>query len=261
MKKNGTNIKKWILCSLLLLMLAGVSLLGILYIKRAKILAFTLSQATNVEVTVQSIDVLKNGVIIHGLKIMNPPGCTLKYALSTRDIAMTFDWAKLIKALFTFGMSKIVIDSIEFNRSKMGVELFTANGSESNWSHISEALSAPSKISFSVELMIRKFVMTNIKLEVKYHSFVKASLNPTPIKRIELKNIGSDSDVGMKQLFTIISKVLVSEAASNLNLKTLIPEFFLQRFVPIPLFQAEQAGQFVWKFFNKKSKKQDDQDN
>jgi len=64
--------------------------------------------------------------------------------------------------------------------------------------------------------------------------------------------------VGMKQLFTIISKVLVSEAASNLNLKMLIPEFFLQRFIPVPIFQIEQAGQLIKKMFDKKKKNSKD---
>jgi len=247
-------MKKWLFRIFFFIIFLAVSSALIVYVNRVKFLTAALSQAMNVTVEIEAIDIAKNGAVIRGLKMKNPPGCTLQHALTVHRIDILLDWMKLMQALVSFKKSKIVIDSITADSLLMGIELFTTTGSVSNWSRIVEAVSQPSDTPSSIEVMIKKLVMTNIKLEVKYHNFVRATLNPAPIKRIELKNIGGEENVGMKQLFLIISKVLLNQAASTLNLKMLIPEFFLQRFIPIPLFQVEEAGQLIKKLFDKNKK-------
>ena len=44
----------------------------------------------------------------------------------------------------------------------------------------------------------------------------------------------------------------MEQAASQLNLKTLIPEMLLERALPIPLFEIQEAGKLIESFFQKK---------
>ncbi|MDB6081199.1 MAG: hypothetical protein JWO53_471 [Chlamydiia bacterium] len=253
-------MKKIILGAFFGVLIAVSSLIVYGYANRVELLTKALTLAIGVPVQIQEIDLTKQGAVIRGLKIHNPHGCKLPHALIAEKITITLNWIRLLEHMVNFRKLKLTIDSIHIDAPIMGLELFNPTGSDNNWSRMFASSADAPESSASIDLMIDEFLMTHVKLKVEYHCFTEASLRPQPIARIELKNIGSNTDVGMKQLFQVISKVLLNEAASSLNLKTLLPAFIIQRFIPIPLYQAEQAGQFIKNYFDKKRSKDNSSD-
>ena len=227
----------------ILFILLPVLLLSWSYIYRVPLLEKGLTMAFCAPVKVGSLEFDKEGIVVEGLKISNPVGSTLKHALVTKKIDIRMDYKKSLTS------RKLVIQSVEVDHALMTVELFNVDGSDSNWSRLIEALAAPSPIPISINFEIDVFRMRDIRLQAFYHAFAKGKLRPDPIKEIVLKNLGTDRPMSMHDFMGILAKVLLNEAASSLDLKTLVPAYLLQHFIPIPIFQIQQAGKFIQGMF------------
>jgi len=241
------------LFSLCLFLIAAA---GALYLFRVPVISYALSQTLNTHCSMKACTFSKNALQIKELTIQNPPGCTLKNALFVRQIDVTLNWKELFKTLIGTGSRKIVLDSVQIEHSLMGVELFTLAGTDTNWSRLLNTVEPPeattqANSSSSLDFQISSLVLTDIQFNVQYHALSKIPITPSPIPRIELKNIGTDTDVTMKQLFFIIFKVFIEQAANGLNLKTLIPEMIIERVLPVtaPFFEINDAKNFLEKFF------------
>src|SRR6185295_95254 len=163
------SMLKWIFRLLFVLLILVVATVSAVYVKRAQLLAAVLTSAAGVPVKIAKIDVTKAGGTIHGLRIKNPPGCVLKNAFSANKVDLTFKWIDFVEGLLSNGKKKAVFDKVEIEKSRMGIELFSVSGEDSNWGRIVTQLAAPSQtVSFTFDFMVRKFVMKEIQLHVQY---------------------------------------------------------------------------------------------
>ena len=237
-------------------------IVSLLYLFRAQVIGYALSKTLNTTCTLKACEFSKRGLQIKELSIQNPVDCTLKNALLVREINCTLNWKELFKTIIGTGSKKIVINSILIEHPMMGVELFTLTGTDTNWSRLLNAIdtsnATPQTTSTSAtDFQITSLILTDIQFKVQYHALSKVPITPAPIPKIELKNIGTNTDVTMKQLFFIIFKVLIEQAASGMDLKTLVPEMIIEHALPItaPFFEINDAKNFLQKFF------QDNQNN
>lgn len=240
-----------LLCILMLLLAALFS--GYFY--RVKLLSTILSSALEVPVTVKAIDLSKNGAVIKRLSIQNPPGCVTKHALIADTIDIKINWPEFTKTFIK--KQKIILDSINIDESQMWVELFTVTGSDTNWSRIIDKIAASPPPPIEITFEIKKLILTNIELDVKYLNLPQALLNASHIAKIELNDIGSGKGVDSRELFFIISKVLIQNAAAQLDLKTMIPQMLLERVLPLPFLEVEVVKQIYNRIFNPKKNKED----
>lgn len=247
-------MKKLILMTLLLLIVLLVGSISIAYTFRAQCVSSLLSKVLEVPVSLKELTLSQQGIVMKELHIQNPPGCTLKDALLVKAITIKLVWKDALKTLLGFGSKKIILQSIVIDSPQMAVEIFNLTGSDSNWSRILNKLDTGSteSSSSSTDVQINTLLLTNVTLQAKYHILGKADFNPAPVPKIELHNIGSDSDVTTKQLIFIVFKILMGQAANQLNLKTLVPEMLLQRVVPLPLFEIQEVRKLFNDFFQKK---------
>ena len=236
-------IKKLIFWTFLTLLLVISCTAGYIYSYRASLLSDLLSDVLEVPASVSAIEFSKQGIIIRDLHIQNPPNCTLKDALTVKTITATFDWNELYKTILGI-RKKITITSFILDTSNMDIELFSVTGSDTNWSRLLGSMATPQDDSPAIEFQINKLLLTNIMLQVKYHIGISGSVKTAPISQVEIDNIGGEGGINTKQLFSVIFKVLLEQAASQLNLKTLLPDMILQRLVPIPIFEVEQVKDF-----------------
>lgn len=245
-----------ILVTIVALLLVGG---GLSYIFRTQVLSTILSKTLEVPSSVQEITLSSQGISLKGLHIQNPPGCTEKDALLVNSITVNLVWKDALKTIFGLGSKKIIIDSIAIDSPQMDVEIFNITGSDTNWSRILNKLATPSNNEpAAFDLQISSLLLTNIKLQAKYHIVGKVDFNPAPISKIELHNIGSDKDVTTKQLVFIILKVLMEQAATQFDLKTLLPEMLLQKVIPLPLFEIQEARKLIENYFQKKPDQKSD---
>ena len=229
---------------------------GALYLLRVQVASYALSKTLDTRCSIKTCEISKNSLQIKGLSIQNPPGCTLKNALLVQQIDIALNWKELLKTLIGTGSRKIVLDSIIIEHSLMGVELFTLTGSDTNWSRLLNTAEGPTPSlqtadSSAIDFQITSLVLTDIQFNVQYHALSKIPITPAPIPKIVLQNIGTNTDVTMKQLFFIIFKVFIEQAASGMNLKTLVPEMIIEHVLPVtaPFFEINDAKNFLEKFF------------
>lgn len=235
-------MKKFIFIAIIVL----PTLLGVwAYRHRVTLVEKGLTMAFAAPVKIASLEFDREGLVVEGLKISNPPGCDLKHALVTKKIDVRINYGKSV------ARRKLVIESVEVDDPLMILELFTADGSDSNWARLIKALEAPSPVPISLDFEIDIFRMRNVRLQVLYHVFSRGKIRPDPIKEIVLKDLGTDRAMTMHDFMKILAKVLLSEAASSLNLQTLVPAYILQHFIPLPIFQIQQAGKFIEGMFQK----------
>ena len=254
-------MKKLIFMTLFLVIVLLVGGACISYVYRTQLLSSILSKTLEVPTSIKEINFSAYGATIKGLHIQNPPGCTLKDALQVNTIDIKLMWKDALKTALGFGSKKIIVQSITIDSSQMAVEIFNLTASDTNWSRILNKLGTTSNEPSSVDLQINTLLLTNIKLQAKYHILGKADFSPAPISKIELHNIGGDKDVTTKQLVFIIIKILMEQAASQLNLKTLIPEMLLQKVIPLPLFEIQEARKLIENYFQKKPSPNNDNNN
>jgi hypothetical protein len=244
----------FLLALLLFVFLAAASA----YFYRRDLISKALTKTLQVPSRIQNIEFSKTGLAISGLHIQNPKGCTLQDALLVDHIDIKLCWQDVFKGLLSSSAKKVVIDSITLSGTHMAVEIFNLTASDTNWSRILNALSSPDQAvepaneTSAFQLQINKLLLLNTKLQAKYHVLGKADYKAAPIASIELDNIGTDSPVSTKQLALVIYKVLITEAAKNLNLKNLVPELLLQKMIPLPLFEIREAGKLFENLFKKK---------
>jgi hypothetical protein len=253
-------MKKLIFMTFVLVLVLLIGGTGVAYMYRTQLLSSILSKTLEVPSSIQEINFSSSGATIKELHIQNPKGCTLKDALLVKTIDIKLAWKDAIKTTLGFGSKKIIIRSIAIDSPQMAVEIFNLTGSDTNWSRILNTGTTSSEPS-SIDLQIDTLLLTNIQLQAKYHILGKADFNPAPVAKIEIHNIGSDSDVTTKQLIFIVFKVLMSQAASQLNLKTLVPEMLLQKVIPLPLFEIQEARKLIDNFFQKKQSPNNDNNN
>lgn len=237
-----------------LLILLLISFGAYVFLNRASLLSSILSTAIEVPVKINAIDISKQGIVIRELSIQNPPECYMKTALTTKSITVQLNWMKLMKALIGLSPGNIVIDSLAIDHSKMGVELFTITGSDNNWTRIfNTTASAPSEPS-TLKFQIKDLTLTSVNIEANYHDLSKISPpQPVQIQKIELKDIGNDKDIDMKQIFLIVSKILIENAAKQFNLNGMLQQMLLERVIPLPFIEVDVAKSFLDKFFQDNS--------
>ncbi len=248
-------MKKFFLI-LLCLIAFFILAIGLTFFFRVNVISYGLSKTLNTPCAVKACNFTKNSVQIKGLVIQNPSGCQLKNALVVEQVDILLNWNNLFKTLTGSGTRKIVLDKIQIDHSLMGLELFTLTGSDTNWSRLLNTAEGPPSneppnTSTDIDIQINALILNDIRFNVQYNAIAKIPITPSPISRIELKNIGTNTDVNAKQLLFIIFKVLIEQAANGLNLKTLIPEMILERMLPItaPFFEINDATNFLKRFF------------
>ncbi|MDB6082089.1 MAG: hypothetical protein JWO53_1361 [Chlamydiia bacterium] len=245
-------MKKWITFFVLFTLLIVVSFVGYTYLHRAEFLSTILSKTLNISMKVKNIQISKHGLLVKGINVQNPQGCTLKNALQVDRIEVKMDWVELVKALIGVKNKKIVIDQIKIISPQMSVELFTLTGSDTNWKRLLSNMPAGNDEPSSRKFEIKRLVITNIGLEIKQQNISQSSFKPSPIAKLEFKNLGSDTAASAQEIIRGVFTALVSEAAKELQLKNMQPEEVIKKLPPTVQDGVKQAGDQIKGWLRKK---------
>jgi len=216
-------MKRWILFSLAFIIVIATSFLSYLYIHRAEFLSQAITKAIDTPVHIKEIAFTHNGLALEDIRIENPTGTKVKNALTVHKLKVKLNFINLLKELTGFGAGKIEITEIKIDKPKMIVELFSIGSSDNNWKKIvdrsSHAQSHSAVPKSQRRFFIKKFLITNLQLEVKYAIIPEGSIRPSPIAKIELKNLGEEEPLTTQELLKAVFQELLDHAATDLNLK------------------------------------------
>jgi hypothetical protein len=215
------RMRRWILFCVVFAVAIGAGFAGYLFVYRAEFLSLAITKAIDTPVYIKRVDFSMNGLTLQGLRIENPAGNTVKNALTVNKLKVKINVIDLLKELTGIGGDKIVIDEIKIDKPKMNVELYSLGSSDNNWKKIVERSSHkhPSEEKTSRRFFIKKFLITNLQLEVKYAIVPEGSLRPSPIAKIELKNIGKDSPLSTQEVLKVVFQELLRRASTDLKLE------------------------------------------
>ncbi|QQE13529.1 hypothetical protein JD969_08755 [Planctomycetota bacterium] len=209
---------KWIIRGIIALLLLVVIAVSILYIYIDTIarrgIEYAANYATGCKTTLAqaNVGILKGSLTLTDLILYNPPdyGDTTFFELKNGKTAVE---------LSTLRQDTVVIPLLELNDLTLNI---IQEGKKSNYQTIFDHMSKLQEDSKKTEqgdtgsqkgFMINEILITDIKVNVKYDN----QLYPVKIPKIQLKDIGSDTDSGvvLSQVSGIIIQAIMKSVIEN----------------------------------------------
>lgn len=212
------NTKRWVLFFFLFVLLISLSYVSYVYHYRAEFASLEFSKSLNTPVKIKSIDFSKNGLVIKGLRIQNPRGCTQKIAFQANQVDIKIGIQELLKALSGYQAQKIVIERIKINKPEMDIELFTETGSDTNWKRLLNIISSANSEATSRKFEVKKILFSNVQLAVKQPNQSKSIPRPSLLKKVELQNIGENEPKTIQEVLYEAFSALTKEASKELEI-------------------------------------------
>jgi len=182
---------------------------------RAHYLSRYLSKVLNTPTKIEKLHFKKNDLLIEGVHIFNPKKSKLEEAFATEKIRITTEPKKLFA-------KNIIIEEIVIDAPYIGVELYSADGKQNNWSlMLNQIKSSGSQEPSDTTYLIRHLVLTDVNVHI-YNNITGETIDSKPIPKIELKNIGSKKPMSSKMLLAAIMKEVVKEATKKQGLPGII---------------------------------------
>ena len=178
-----------------------------------------LSKHAGVPVSIGSFKITPSSFKIDNFNIGNPPKSILSHAFKVNRAVIDVPFTRFLD-------KKIVIDKVDIAKVYLGLEFESEKSKQSNWSTIMSnfqktADSNTKKTKDSKSILIKKLVLTDIKVELAYKSDHKIKKLQT-IPRIELTNISSDGGLPTAQITNIILKEMLKETLSKEGIKNML---------------------------------------
>lgn len=184
---------------------------------RAHYLSRYLSGVLGTPTKIEKLHFKGNDLILEGVHIFNSKKSKLEKAFYTDQIRITTQPKKLFA-------KDIVIEEIKVNAPYIGVELYSADGKENNWSLMINQLTRDgSKETSDKTYLIKSLLLTDVNVHF-YNNLTGETIDTKPIPKLELKNLGSKNPMSAKMVLAIIMKEVVKETTKKEGIPGLIQD-------------------------------------
>jgi len=216
---------KRLLLFIISLILAVAIALIVAYTFKTKLIVYFLTNKLGVPVTIESTTIRKNELDINNLWIGNPEGSKTKRAFSSEINQIKGSPSELYNTPHT-------IDEVYMENIFVGVELYSADGKDNNWSliltkkKVHETKPRP--------YLIRKFIIRNLSIQlVKANGEVQ---NFPVIKEMVFYNISDETGFPIKDiekaLFNLVLKEVFKKIGLEQLMNTIVPSSIPLKYVP-----------------------------
>jgi hypothetical protein len=178
-----------------LLLVVFVGLFSI-WLFRAPILSFYLSNKLKVPVSVGSISVSKTSMKIKNFKIKNPTGFKGKIAFSAREINVFYDWPKLSK-------DPVVIDKININDNQLNIFCTNPVCSSNNWTEIIKR-SQKKEEKKEKEVIINVLTLDNLNVTINDMGLIPGAKKEKKIAHLEFTKVSSKKGFPTNELIAAV---------------------------------------------------------
>jgi|GEM_PF-4246469 len=195
-------------------------------LRRAHILEEIISDSIEIPVKIKKIELKKNGLEIHDLKIENPDHGRAKYCFTAEKVSILFNWKKCLSTFFGIEKSPLLITNMKVKDCRLFIDFFSNSPSENSLRKLYKLLSTQEEPESGLPIKIKKLEIINTKLiwfSQKQVAFNLPTWHPL-IKHIELKNLGFEKPLSAKPLAATILKSMADDASSELGFD-LLAEF------------------------------------
>lgn len=190
----------------------------------------TMTQMLGVNAKIDNLSIGFNGIDVQGLEIDNPPGSTLNKACSIGLIRILFNPMDLFS-------NPVSVQLVGMDNSTLGIEMYSRSGDDNNWKRLIDnmgsgqtaeepAEEAPASEGRNIHL--DRLLLTNIQLEVFGPGLGKDVVRPSPIKKIELTDLGTDRPLPVEELTSLIVQKVMQELISLPKLGSILQDSLLE---------------------------------
>ncbi|GAB4185415.1 MAG: hypothetical protein Tsb0015_02360 [Simkaniaceae bacterium] len=188
----------------------------------------SLSDKAKVDVSIGHIGIYPSSISAENIKVGNPAGSILPQALKV-------DKLKADVPITHFFDRQIIIPMMTLDDIYLGLEFDKKGSKTGNWTtimdNLNKSMDSDSKKSSQSKkdpsekakrsVLIKKLILTNIKIELVYRSEGKVhKLDPIP--RLEFTNVSSEGGLPTAQITNLIMQHMLKEVFSIKNLQNMI---------------------------------------
>ncbi len=194
----------------------------VLYLNRAKISSYLLSKHFHLDVDIENIDFIRNGININNFVIHNPIGSKTQTALYTKDINIDAPLRDLMKKTFT-------IESITLRDIVIGIEYYDVTGEENNWNRIMLIDVEEDKAS-TREYLIKTLTLENLQV---YLTKSSGTVIKFPvIHHLEFHDISNKTGFPLNKLEKALMQAVIRSVFSRIGLGNLVKTLNPLKVVP-----------------------------
>lgn len=208
---------------LVFLLLLG-ALLGYGYIQKESILAHMLSKRLSCDIFIQRVQFTSKQLLIKDIKIKNPRGSHLPYALEGGTLQIEASPFELLKGIVT-------IDRVILEDATLKLELKDPTGADNNWAKL---LRKFSQRQDGKGFIIETLIVSNLNFHGT-HSANKSIDLPT-LPYLKLENLGTQTPLALGPLSRILFQSILSTLTTKPHLGKLLDHVVL----PSPLPNKSQ---------------------
>lgn len=202
-----------------------ICLLGVLaWNMLPTIISHKLSKTAGVSVTIGNISVSSSMIEADNIRVGNPKG------YNKTPKALSVDTFTVDVPFTHFFDDHIVINEMNLDDVYIGLEFDSPNSKKGNWTTImdnvskntaSEQKKAKDK-GKTTSVLIKKLIITDLKIELAYTTGGKANRKLRPIDRIELTNISSEGGIPTNQIMNIVMQETLRNIFSQEGLQNML---------------------------------------
>lgn len=182
-----------------------------------------LSERAQVSVSIEAIRLGTSSIKVDKIRVGNPPDSVLDTALEVKSL--------YIGTPFTnFFDDNIVIEEMRLDDVYLGLEFESQRSSKGNWSEIMQNVkdstgkekqeaSAKGK---STSVLIKKLIITDLKIDLAYRTGDKGVRRLRTIDRIELENISSEGGLPTTQIMDIVISEMLHSVFSKEGIQNML---------------------------------------
>lgn len=181
-------------------------------------LSNALSKKLGVAVSIESLGLHWGEIDLNKLQVASPPKSILSHALTCQEIAIITPFTHYIN-------NEIVIEEIDLKEVYLGLEFDSATTTNGNWTRIMHHLKTsidPSLSNTSRSVLIKKLVLTDIRVDVVYRKEGGRVQHLKPISRLELTNISSEGGFPLDQITNSVLGETLKQVFIKQNLKNML---------------------------------------
>lgn len=179
-----------------------------------------LSNKAGVPVSISHLTLTPKNIGVYDLKVKNPKGSTLDYALKAKKITSKAN-------VTTYFHQNITIDYLELDKIYLGLEFNSTRSSDGNWTTIMNNLRSSLKDDQATagpkkKVLIKKLVVKNLNIDLVFKQGNKGIQHLKPIKHMEFDNVSSEGGLPTAQIMNLIMSQVLKEVFSKENIMNML---------------------------------------
>lgn len=188
----------------------------VVYRNAGTLLERIVSEKTNLQTTIASLNFNPEEIVIKDFQIANPKEAALPVALNVNTLSVKAPYKNYLK-------NPIVIQDIHLDNIYINIQLYDQSQEQGNWqtliAQMQEKEQKPSFFAVKRETVIQRLLITNIQIDLILADGSRRMLSP--IRKLEFYDISSSEGIPIQKIVQAIIQHMVRSIFLEKGIKSL----------------------------------------